>query len=144
MGRVSVSKTEGWGFETLLACHYNIKCATYMIDKIKLVLALILVAAGVAGFYLLSEHALVVRILAVMAGIIAAVVVFWSTPLGREAFAFVQDSAAEARRVVWPTRKETIQTTVAVFVLVMVMAVFLWLVDIGFLWGVKMLMGRGA
>ncbi|MGX8884100.1 MULTISPECIES: preprotein translocase subunit SecE [Methylovorus] len=120
------------------------KCATYMIDKIKLVLALILVAAGVAGFYLLSEHALVVRILAVLAGIIAAVVVFWSTPLGREAFAFVQDSAAEARRVVWPTRKETIQTTVAVFVLVMVMAVFLWLVDIGFLWGVKMLMGRGA
>ena len=144
IGRVSVSKTEGWGFETLLACHYNIKCATYMIDKIKLVLALILVAAGVAGFYLLSEHALVVRILAVLAGIIAAVVVFWSTPLGREAFAFVQDSAAEARRVVWPTRKETIQTTVAVFVLVMVMAVFLWLVDIGFLWGVKMLMGRGA
>jgi preprotein translocase subunit SecE len=51
---------------------------------------------------------------------------------------------AEAKRVVWPSRRETIQTTVAVFVLVVVMALFMWIVDVGFLSLVKALMGRGA
>jgi preprotein translocase subunit SecE len=115
-----------------------------MIDKIKLVFALLLVAAGVAGFYLLVDHALVIRILAVLAGLTAAAVLMSSTALGKEFFAFARESVAEARRVVWPSRKETIQTTIAVFVLVLVMAIFLWLVDVGFLWMVKMLMGRSA
>jgi preprotein translocase subunit SecE len=50
---------------------------------------------------------------------------------------------AEARKVVWPTRKETIQTTGVVFAFVVVMALFLWLVDAGLLWAVKLLMGQG-
>ncbi|MFA6178795.1 MAG: preprotein translocase subunit SecE [Candidatus Methylopumilus sp.] len=115
-----------------------------MIDKIKLVFALLLVAAGVAGFYLLADHAMVIRILAVLAGLIAAVVLMSTTPLGKEFFAFAREAVVETRKVVWPSRKETIQTTVAVFVLVLVMAIFLWVVDVGFLWMVKMLMGRSA
>jgi preprotein translocase subunit SecE len=115
-----------------------------MINKIKLVLALLLVAAGVAGFYFLAEHALVVRILAVLAGMVAAVAVFWTTPQGQSAFAFAREAAAETRKVVWPTRKETIQTTVAVFALVVVVAIFLWIVDMGFLWMVEKLLGRSA
>ncbi|MGZ8252753.1 MAG: preprotein translocase subunit SecE [Methylophilaceae bacterium] len=115
-----------------------------MIDKIKLVFALLLVAAGVAGFYLLADHAMVIRILAVLAGLIAAVVLMSTTPLGREFFAFAREAVVETRKVVWPSRKETIQTTVAVFALVLVMAIFLWVVDVGFLWMVKMLMGRSA
>lgn len=115
-----------------------------MIDKIKLVFALLLVAAGVAGFYLLADHAMVIRILTVLAGLIAAVVLMSTTPLGREFFAFAREAVVETRKVVWPSRKETIQTTVAVFVLVLVMAIFLWVVDVGFLWMVKMLMGRSA
>ncbi|OAM51707.1 preprotein translocase subunit SecE [Methylovorus sp. MM2] len=115
-----------------------------MIDKIKLVLALLLVVAGVAGFYLLSEQALVLRILAVLAGVIAGLAVVWTTPLGQSGFTFARESVAEARRVVWPSRKDTIQTTLAVFGLVVVMALFLWAVDIGFLWMVKVLMGRSA
>ena len=115
-----------------------------MTEKIKLVFALLLVAAGVAGFYLLAEQALVLRILAVLGGLIAAVIVLWTTPLGQEGFAFAREAAIETRKVVWPNRKETIQTTVAVFALVVVMAIFLWVVDIGFLWVVKMLMGRSA
>jgi preprotein translocase subunit SecE len=115
-----------------------------MINKIKLVLALLLVAAGVAGFYFLAEHALVVRILAVLAGIAAAVAVLWTTPEGRAALSFAREAAAETRKVVWPTRKETIQTTVAVFALVVVVAIFLWIVDLGFLWMVEKLLGRSA
>jgi preprotein translocase subunit SecE len=115
-----------------------------MINKIKLVLALLLVAAGVAGFYFLAEHALVLRIVAVLAGIVAAVVVLWTTPEGQSALGFAREAAAETRKVVWPTRKETIQTTVAVFALVVVVAIFLWIVDLGFLWMVEKLLGRSA
>jgi preprotein translocase subunit SecE len=115
-----------------------------MADKIKLVIALLLVAAGVAGFYVLADQALVVRILTVLAGIGAALAVLWTSPTGQQGFAFARESVIETRKVVWPTRKETIQTTAVVFALVLVMALFLWVVDIGFLWMVGMLMGRSA
>ncbi len=115
-----------------------------MINKIKLALALLLVVAGVAGFYLLTEHATVIRIVAVLVGVIAAAVVFWTTPQGQVVFTFAREAAAETRKVVWPTRKETIQTTLAVFALVCVVAIFLWIVDLGFLWMVEKLLGRSA
>ena len=115
-----------------------------MTDKLKLVVSLLLVVAGIAGFYLLADKALVLRILAFMAGIAAAAAVLWTSDLGKRAFGFVGDSIAEAKKVVWPTKKETIQTTIAVFVLVVVMAAFLALVDIGFAYMVQWLMGRSA
>jgi len=115
-----------------------------MIDKIKLVLSVLLVAAGIAGFYLLADHALVLRILAVLAGIAVAIVIFRTTPAGQGALGFVGEAIAEAKRVVWPTRKETMQTTIAVFVLVLIMAAFLAVVDVGFAYMVQWLMGRSA
>lgn len=115
-----------------------------MADKIKLVIALLLVVAGVAGFYILQEQALVLRILTVLAGVAAALVVLWTSPTGQEGFAFAREAVIETRKVVWPTRKETIQTTAVVFLMVLVMAIFLWVVDIGFLWMVGLLMGRNA
>lgn len=115
-----------------------------MIDKIKLVLSMLLIAAGVAGFYLLADKALVLRILAVIVGVVAAALLFRTTILGQQAFAFVGDSVAEAKRVVWPTRKETIQTTMVVFVLVIVMAAFLAVVDIAFSQMIQWILGRSA
>jgi preprotein translocase subunit SecE len=115
-----------------------------MIDKIKLVIALLLVGGGIEGFYLLEGHALVFRILAVLAGLILAALLLATTLAGKTFFEYAQDSVAEAKRVVWPSRRETIQTTVAVFVLVLVMAIFLWIVDIGFMSMVKVLMGQGS
>lgn len=115
-----------------------------MMEKIKLVLALLLVAAGVTGFYLLADHAMVLRILAVLAGLAVAVLVLWTSATGQAAFGFAGEAVAEARRVVWPSRKETIQTTAIVFLLVVVVAIFLALIDAGFLWVVQKLLGRGA
>jgi preprotein translocase subunit SecE len=115
-----------------------------MIDKIKLVLSALLLAAGIAGFYVLADKALVLRILAILAGLAAAIAVLWTTPQGQTALGFVGESVAEAKKVVWPTRKETIQTTIAVFVLVVVVAAFLAVVDIGFAFMVQWLMGRSA
>ena len=115
-----------------------------MIDKIKLVLSALLLAAGIAGFYLLADKALVLRILAILAGVAAAIAVLWTAPQGQAALGFFSESVAEAKRVVWPTRKETIQTTVAVFILVAIVAAFLAVVDIGFAYMVQWLMGRSA
>jgi preprotein translocase subunit SecE len=114
-----------------------------MIDKVKLVLSALLVAAGIAGFYLLADKALVLRILAVLAGLIAAVLVFRTSTVGQTAIAYMGDSINEAKLVVWPTRKETIQTTIIVFVLVLIVAAFLAVIDIGFSHMIKLLLGRG-
>lgn len=115
-----------------------------MMDKIKLMVSLLFVALGVVGFYALSEHAMVLRVVSVLGGFAVGFVVFSKTDLGADFVSFSQETIAETKRVVWPTRKEAVQTTIAVFVLVIAMAAFLWLVDVGFLWMVKMLMGRGA
>lgn len=115
-----------------------------MADKIKLGLAVLLVVAGVAGFYLLKDNAAILRVASVLAGLVAAALVAWATAPGREFFVFAQGSVAETKKVVWPSRKETVQTTGMVLVFVLVMAIFLWIVDALLVWGVKFLMGPGA
>jgi len=115
-----------------------------MVNKIKLLLSALLLIAGIAGFYLLADKPTVVRILAVLAGIAASIAVLWATPVGQHSLGFIGEAVVESRKVVWPTRKETIQTTLVVFVLVLVMAAFLAVVDIGFAFMVQWLMGRGA
>ncbi|MFC5303087.1 preprotein translocase subunit SecE [Azospira restricta] len=105
-----------------------------MADKIKFALALVLLAAGVVGFYLLAEQAMILRVLAVLAGVAASVAVAWFTEPGQRFFVFAQEAAAETKKVVWPSRKETMQTTGAVFAFVVVMAVFLWLTDKSLEW----------
>jgi preprotein translocase subunit SecE len=105
-----------------------------MADKIKFSLALVILAAGVAGFYLLSEQAMILRVLAVLVGTALAVVVAWKTEPGQRFITFASEAVIEARKVVWPTRKETMQTTAMVFAFVVVMALFLYLVDKGLEW----------
>ncbi len=115
-----------------------------MADNIKLLAAGLLIAAGIAGFYLLSDMPMVVRVLSVLAGLGVAVGVAWFTDPGRRFYAFSQDAVNEARKVVWPTRKETMQMTGVVILFVIVMALFLWIVDGSLTWLVHLLMGRSA
>lgn len=103
-------------------------------DKIKFALALLLVAAGVAGFYLLAEQATILRVLPVLGGLLAGAAVAWFTEPGQRFFAFSRESWTETKKVVWPSRKETVQTTGAVFAFVVIMAVFLWLTDKSLEW----------
>ena len=114
-----------------------------MADKIKIGLAVLLVVAGLAGFYYFGESPAIVRLGAVLAGLAAAAFVFWTTVPGKQFYVYAQESAAETRKVVWPTRKETIQTTAIVFAFVVVMALFLWAVDASLLFIVKKLIGTG-
>jgi len=105
-----------------------------MADKLKFALALALVAAGVVGFYLLAEQALVLRVLSVLAGVAAGAAVAWQSEPGRRFAAFARESITETKKVVWPSRKETVQTTGMVFAFVVIMAIFLWVTDKSLEW----------
>jgi preprotein translocase subunit SecE len=114
-----------------------------MVDKLKILLAVACVVGGVAAYYYFSETAVVLRVLMVMGGLVAAGVVAWLSTPGKEFFAFAQEAWQEAGRVSWPTRKETMQTTAIVFGFVVIMALILFSIDTTLAWIVKLLTGRG-
>jgi preprotein translocase subunit SecE len=111
-------------------------------DKAKIALAVACVVVGVSGYYYFSDMATVLRVLMVLGGLIAAAGVAWLSAPGKEFFAFAQEAWAEAGRVSWPTRKETLQTTGIVFAFVVVMALFLFGVDTTLAYIIKLLTGR--
>ena len=114
-----------------------------MADKIKIVLAALLVVAGLVGFYYFAESPAILRVGSVLAGFAAASVVFWLTVPGKNFYVYAQESVAETKKVVWPTRKETMQTTGIVFVFVLIMSLFLWAVDSSLLLIVRKFLGTG-
>jgi len=114
-----------------------------MVDKIKIALAVACVVAGLAAYYYFTDTALVLRVLMVMGGLVAAGGVAWLSTPGKEFFAFAQEAWQEGGRVSWPTRKETMQTTAIVFAFVAFMAMFLFAVDWSLAVIVKLLTGRG-
>lgn len=98
-------------------------------DKAKLAAVVTLVVAAVAAFYLLSKQGPLVQWVALIAGLLAAIGVFLVSEPGRQFVAFAKDAWREVKKVVWPSRKETLQMTAYVFAFVVVMAIFLWLTD---------------
>jgi preprotein translocase subunit SecE len=113
-----------------------------MADKIKIAVAALLVAAGLGGFYYLDQSPMILRVAAVLGGFAAGAVAFLWSDVGQRFRGFTQESVAETKKVVWPTRKETLQTTGIVFAFVVVMAFFLWAVDSSLLWIVKKLLSQ--
>ncbi len=100
-----------------------------MADKIKLAVAVLLFLGGIAGFYYLSESAAIVRLAAIVVGAAAGIAVAWFTAPGQQFVAFGREAVTEVKKVVWPTRKESLQTAGIVFAFVIVMAAFLWVSD---------------
>ena len=98
-------------------------------DKAKLAVVAALVIASVAGFYLLSKQGAVAQWAALIVGLLVAVGVFLVSEPGRQFVAFARDAWREVKKVVWPTRKETLQMTAYVFAFVVIMALFLWFTD---------------
>jgi preprotein translocase subunit SecE len=98
-------------------------------DRIKVVLAVCAVIAGVVGFYLLADKSALVRAGALVAGLVLAVLFFWTSMQGRDFVNFARESVRETKKVVWPTRKEAMQITAVVFGFVLIMAIFLWGTD---------------
>lgn len=115
-----------------------------MADKLKLALAVLIVAIGIAGFYYFGDQPAFVRLVTVLVAMGIAVAVAMQSAPGRSAWEFTKGARAELRKVVWPSNKETMQMTLVVFAMVVLIAIFLWLVDWGLLKLVRALSGRGA
>jgi preprotein translocase subunit SecE len=114
-------------------------------ERIKIAVAALIAIGGLVAFYwMVDRQPLVIRLGALLGAFALAVVVMWFTEAGRTFAAFARESWEEAKRVVWPTRKETLQTTGVVFAFVFVMAIFLWIVDAGLLWITQRLLGQGS
>ena len=99
-------------------------------DVVKYVLALLVVVGAIAAFYVYAEESQLFRVLGVLAALAVATAIFYQTDSGRQLWAFFQLSRTEVRKVVWPTRAETLQTTLIIFVLVLLVGLFLWLLDL--------------
>jgi len=115
-----------------------------MADRIKLFVAFLIVAAGIVGFYYYDDQALLYRVLGLLAIILVAIGISMTTALGKSSWKFLQDSRTEVRKVVWPTRKETSQTTLLIMMSVVVVGIMLWALDTLLLWAVKLLTGQGS
>jgi preprotein translocase subunit SecE len=122
----------------------NTETGPGILETVKLLMTAAIVVAGIVAFYTFEEQSLLLSVVAVLASLAAAVAVFMQTERGRELWKFIQGSRVEIRKVVWPTRTEAVQTTITVFVFVLVLGVFFWLLDMGLLWITRLLTGQGS
>ena len=113
-------------------------------DQLKWSTVAVLLAGAVVAFYYFGDQSLLLRVIGLIAvGGIAAAVAF-QTERGREAWEFMREARTELRKVVWPTRKETLQTTLIVIAVVALTAVILWIFDGLLAWIVRLLLGQGG
>ena len=98
-------------------------------EKARLAVAGLLVIGALVAFYLLTSQGAIAQCGGLVAGLVLAAVVFFTSESGKRLIGFGRDSWREVKKVVWPTRKETLQTTAFVFAFSIVMALFLWLTD---------------
>ena len=111
------------------------------IDTVKLALSIAVLGAGIFGFHHFAEQAILYRVLGLVAFVVIAGGIALTTSKGRNLSAFLQAAKTEMRKMVWPTRVETVQTTMIVLVMVFVVAIFLWLLDMFLGWIMKMIIG---
>ncbi len=122
----------------------KIETSNSRLDSLKWTVALVLLGGALGAFYIYADQSLLLRVVGLLAvaGISATLILL--TAKGRSAWEFMQESRTEVRKVVWPTRQETVQTTLVVIAMVTVVAVFLWLLDMLLAWIVKSVIGMGA
>ncbi len=115
---------------------------TQVFDVVKQVFSVIFVVSGVGAFYYFSEIAFLYRVLSLVVVIMSAVGMLFTTALGRSTWVFILESKQEVRRVVWPTREETVRTTLMVFVMVFIVGLVLWCLDMLLFSGIRFLTGQ--
>lgn len=113
-----------------------------LFDTVKLMLALALIVGGLVAYYMLPELPLAVRVLFVLGGVIVGGLVGITTHKGQTFWRFVQGSRVEIRKVVWPTRQETTQVTIAVFIFTLLMGLFFWGIDSILLYATRLATGQ--
>jgi len=114
------------------------------LDTVKLVAAIAILLGGFVGYYWFAEYSVLWRVLGLVGSLVLGVLVAFTSTQGKEVWEFMKGSQVELRKVVWPTRQETINTTGIVLVFAIVMAVFFFLVDLALLNFTQLVTGPGG
>ena len=114
------------------------------LDTLKLGVAVLLLAGAIIAFYYFDEQSQLLRVVGLLALTAISVAVAAQSNTGRKIIGFIAGAKKEVQRVVWPTRTETTQTTLAVLVIVLIMGILLWLLDMVLLAAIQMLTGQGG
>jgi len=122
----------------------SINSAGSGLDNARLAGSIVLVIAGLVGFYALRTQPEWLRWLSVLAGVVLAGVVFAGSERGHAFWQFMQAARLELRKVVWPERQETLRFTAVVFIFVVTAGVFFWLLDVFLAWATRHLTGQGG
>jgi len=115
-----------------------------IVDTAKLALAIGVVLVGLAGYYYFADSSALLRALGVILTLGVAAAVAFTSLQGRTLWKFIQSARVELNKVVWPTREETIQTTLVVLVVALFGGVFFWLLDLFLLWVTTRITGQGS
>jgi preprotein translocase subunit SecE len=113
-------------------------------DTAKMTVAILLVVGGIAAYYVLVAQPAWMRWVSFAGGLVFGIAVFASSKHGRDFWQFMLDSRIELRKVVWPSRQETGQTTLIVFGFVIVAGIFFWVLDLVLAWATRQLTGQGG
>jgi preprotein translocase subunit SecE len=98
-------------------------------DTVKLIVAVAIVVGAILGFYYLDAYSQLLRVIGLLVVVGVAAFIIYQTAVGRSIWSFASASKTEVRKVVWPSRQETVQTTLIVFAMVLFMGIVLWLFD---------------
>ena len=100
-----------------------------LLDTLKLLGSVLILLVGIVSYYYLIQISILFRVLMVLASVVVSLVIFFQTQRGKTLWEFFQGSRVEIKKVIWPTKQETFQTTLTVFVFVLIMGIFFWLLD---------------
>ena len=114
------------------------------LDSLKFLIAIALLVGGIWQFYFFAEESQLYRILGILAMVFMAMLVMYTTRMGYGIWLFARDARTEVRKVIWPTRQETVQTTLMVVVMVFLVGIMLWLIDMVLRWAILLLTGQGG
>ncbi|MDJ0955327.1 MAG: preprotein translocase subunit SecE [Arenicellales bacterium] len=116
-----------------------------MIDKVKLAAAVLIVVLGLAGFYYFDEQSVLLRAGMVIVAVVAGLAVALLSAPGQAAWEFAKGARLELRKVVWPTRRETVQGTGMVLLMVILIGIYLWIMDTILFWVIyDLVLGTGT
>ena len=115
------------------------KEASSSLDVLKYVVSLALIGAGVVAFYQFSDYSQLYRVLGMVVIVIMSLALMMTTGVGRQSWIFAQEARLEVRKVVWPSRSETMQTTLMVFAMVIIVGFILWILDMFLFWAIASL-----
>ena len=119
----------------------DIETNSSRMDTFKLGLALLIILAGLVGFYVYADFSLLYRVIALIASVGVSIAIAMQTAKGRQIWGYFHDAQIEVRKVVWPTKQETTQTTLGVIVVVIIVGILLWLFDMLLSWAIGTLYG---